>query len=445
MKQLITLLLMIACTGIVHAEDTNVIQAVQSDDNAAWESVFCETNQIPFYVNLYMRYGLYYEVMEAGTYDGKIYTSVFSDQRRLTGRVGLKLHTDMAGYDQSGTLPEANSGISVRRFRINTYGRGFFFSPITYGLEFGATDGKFYFNDGYLWFHDVKYVNSIKLGFFKAPMSLEALQSGSKTPMMEVAAPVAAFSAGYKLGLQLGGPSKNKRSTFYGGIFGDAADTASGDASTSYSRLIGRTTYLVSDGTDNDSPHLLHLGLSASHMYTSDGVQYRSRPESSQAPYMIDTGEISADQAFLYACEVAVQKGPVSFQSEFFQSFPQDDQDNDYQFWGTYLTAGLFLTGQSRHYNRSSGTFSGVKPHNSFSIKKRNWGAWELIGRYSYTDLTDGAIQGGIMNVISTGLNCYFSKNYQHRLMINGGWADIHDRPEDGNLLFIQTRLQLEF
>ena len=271
------------------AEETNIVNAIAKDEDAVWESVFNETNQIPFHVNLYMKEGLYYELVESSSYDGNFYTTFFSEKRRFTGRLGATMDLDLAFFDETGAMPKVDDGPYVRSFYVNTYGRGFFLSPLTYGLEFGVSDGSFFFNNGYLWFHEIPFIESFKFGFFKAPMSMESLQTSSGRQMMEVAAPVSAFAPAYKLGLQLGGPLKNRRATLYGGLFGDGADTESGDASQSYNRYIGRGTWLAKKRNEQDEA-LIHFGLSGSYMRTKDaGVRYRSRPENYQAPFLVDT------------------------------------------------------------------------------------------------------------------------------------------------------------
>lgn len=63
--------------------------------------------------------------MEASQYDGTVYTSIFSNKRRLTGRLGAKVFLDGALYDQDGMLPEADWEFCIRKIRLNTYGRAF--------------------------------------------------------------------------------------------------------------------------------------------------------------------------------------------------------------------------------------------------------------------------------------------------------------------------------
>jgi phosphate-selective porin OprO/OprP len=425
------------------AEETNIVNAIAKDEDAGWESVFNETNQIPFHINLYMQEGLYYELVETSTYDGAFYTTFFSEKRRFTGRLGARMDLDLAFYDETGAMPKIDDGPYIRRFYVNTYGRGFFLSPLTYGLEFGVSDGSFFFNNGYLWFHEIPYIESLKLGFFKAPMSLESLQTSSSLMMMERAAPVSAFAPAYKLGIQLGGPLKSRRATLYGGLFGDGADTESGDASQSYNRYIGRGTWLAKKRNEQDEA-LLHFGVSASYMRTKDaGVRYRSRPENYQAPFLVDTGDLYGSAAVGYGLETAWLNGPVSVQSEILGSFADDLTGADHHFWGAYVSTGWFLTGESRPYNRDRGVISKPKPNHKLSFKNGTWGAVEAVGRISYTDLTDGAVQGGEMGILSAGLNWYLTN--RHRIMMDAGYAEVDYGGAEGGLYIFQARLQLDF
>jgi phosphate-selective porin OprO/OprP len=295
-----------------------------------------------------------------------------------------------------------------------------------------------------VWWHEVPYVKSLKFGFFKAPMSMESLQKSSGIMMMERPAPVTALAPSYKLGTQLGGARKDKRATLYGGWFADGADTDSGDASQSSTRLIGRGTWLIRDASTEDS-RLLHFGMSGSHMLTTgEGVRYRARPESYLAPYLVDTGNLGGDSAVGYGLESAWVAGPLTIQAEGLGSFADDAANNDLHFFGAYISAGWFLTGESRPYNRELGTFSTIEPLQNFSFKGRSWGALEVAGRFSYTDLSDGPVHGGEMAIYSAGINCYLTK--RHRIMLDGGMADVSQRDTgNGTLYFLQTRLQLEF
>jgi phosphate-selective porin len=43
-------------------------------------------------------------------------------------------------------------------------------------------------------------------------------------------------------------------------------------------------------------------------------------------------------------------------------------------------------------------------------------GAWELAARWSSIDLTDGAVQGGVMDILSLGLSWWLTPNFDVNL-----------------------------
>ena len=47
------------------------------------------------------------------------------------------------------------------------------------------------------------------------------------------------------------------------------------------------------------------------------------------------------------------------------------------------------------------------------------------------------------MDIVSTGLNCYLTD--RNRIMLDCGYADIKDSATPGDLLYLQTRFQVEF
>jgi phosphate-selective porin OprO/OprP len=437
MLQLVPL---VACGAI----ETNVSTSARGDEHTSWDSIFVESNQIPFSINFYNDHGFYYELVSTREHDRMVISALFSEQTRLTGRLGVKLQVDVAAFKEEGALSSIENGIDLRRFRITSNGRSFLLSPLLYGVEFGLTGGKFYFNDGYLWFREVPYVGSLKAGLFKAPMSFEGLESSSVTTLMEVSSPISAFAPSYKFGLQLGDAVFDQRATVYGGWYADAEEADSADASSSYNRWIGRATWLPVDNSRWRSPHLLHLGISGAHMFANDdGMQFRSRPESYLAPYMVDTGKIRGDQGSVLGLESAWLKGPFSMKAELMHTTGENEQGDTFQLGGFYVSTSWVLTGESRAYNRDVGVFKGIIPHARMSFKNRTWGAWEWAARFSHIDLNDGTINGGMMDIVSTGLNCYLSK--RTRLMLNLGYADVKESANEGDLLFLQSRFQLRF
>jgi phosphate-selective porin OprO/OprP len=157
----------------------------------------------------------------------------------------------------------------------------------------------------------------------------------------------------------------------------------------------------------------------------------------------VDTGVIDGDRAIVGGAEAAWVKGPLSLQSELLISTGDDNLGNTFRFGGAYLSGSWVLTGESRLYDRKIGVFKGIDPSRNFSFRNRTWGAWQWAVRASHLDLTDGNIEGGVMNIVSTGLNCYLTK--RNRIMLDCGYADIKDSATPGDLLYLQTRFQVEF
>ncbi|HVM21783.1 MAG TPA: porin [Sphingomicrobium sp.] len=69
-------------------------------------------------------------------------------------------------------------------------------------------------------------------------------------------------------------------------------------------------------------------------------------------------------------------------------------------FWGGYLEAGYYLTGETRGYK--NGTWDRTKVLKPFS--KGGWGAVQLNGRVDYLNLADSALRNGFNNNFQTGV-----------------------------------------
>ncbi len=103
-----------------------------------------------------------------------------------------------------------------------------------------------------------------------------------------------------------------------------------------------------------------------------------------------------------------------------------DNRDaNNWQANGVYVQASYFLTGESRNYKTSVGSFGRVTPNNSFDPASGHWGAFEVAGRYSWLDLQDEGNNGGEEQNVTLGLNWYLYSNL--RLTANYVYADVKD------------------
>jgi phosphate-selective porin OprO/OprP len=231
------------------------------------------------------------------------------------------------------------------------------------------------------------------------------------------------------------------------GLFTGGVGQDTGDATKNYGRAISRITALpIYEVNPNhpDSAKLLHLGLSANILYSSSSsVRYRSRPESHLAPYVIDTGDMEADGALVAGSEVAWVNGPFSVQGEYLHSWVRENAGQDLDFSGLYGSVSWFLTGESRPYDRTKGAFGRVIPKQNFDFGHGGWGAWEVAGRYSYTDLNSGDIHGGNLSMLMTGVNWYLHSHLKWRF--DYGFGHVSGREPEGNINIFQTRVEIDF
>ena len=96
----------------------------------------------------------------------------------------------------------------------------------------------------FLWLDNVPLIQTVKIGHFKAPSTLDNMISSRDRTFMESATPVEAFSQGLKNGIQISDSIENQRATWAVGWFANGNSDDINDASKSISRLLYRATYL---------------------------------------------------------------------------------------------------------------------------------------------------------------------------------------------------------
>ncbi|MCJ7705238.1 MAG: OprO/OprP family phosphate-selective porin [Desulfobacterales bacterium] len=145
--------------------------------------------------------------------------------------------------------------------------------------------------------------------------------------------------------------------------------------------------------------------------------------------------------------ELAMVLGPFPLQGEYFHAFTGASEVGNPKFWGVYLQASYFLTGEHRTYDAANGIFPQIKPKQDFHPLKGKWGAWEVAARLSYIDLNGEDIKGGKERNFTAGVNWYLNSNI--RPIFNYIRAHVEDRAnppiDNGHASIIQTRLQFSF
>jgi phosphate-selective porin OprO/OprP len=127
----------------------------------------------------------------------------------------------------------------------------------------------------------------------------------------------------------------------------------------------------------------------------------------------------------------------------------------DVFFHGAYAYVSYFLTGEHIPYERKSGTIGRVVPFENFFLVERcqggtghGCGAWQVAFRYSYLDLTDADIAGGVGHAGTAALNWYWTPF--SKLQTNVIYGNIDDHAPvggqtGGDYWVLGARFAMEF
>jgi phosphate-selective porin OprO/OprP len=324
---------------------------------------------------------------------------------------------------QFGSLSEFDGG-EIRGFRIGAAGTLNFKRPWVYTI-FAAThafdkgfdserDDDFTFFDYRL---DIPLPagTTLSVGKQKEPISLERITSMTFLPMQERSAVADALLPSRNFGVVLSGTALGRRMTWAGGAFNDWIDHGE-SFDDNASQFVGRLTWLPFVSADEDN--LVHLGLGLRYTNAKEGLLAQTEPEFNNAPLFVETGLLDADDSVVYDLEASWRAGPFWLAGEYLTADVDSPALGDPSFDGYHVTASWALSGEMRSYNRRSGLFNQLRV--SRSVYEGGWGTWELGLRWSELDLTDGAVEGGEMQIASFGVNWWLSPifnvnfNYRH-------------------------------
>lgn len=374
----------------------------------------------------------------------------------FTGRIGGRIHADAVYVKAQSSLSDLirpqgdfnrrNDRALLRRTYV--YFRGTVYENFFYKLQWDFSEGVSGsevegFKDAYIGMRNIPYIGRITLGQMKEPFGLERLTSSNDITFIERALPNV-FAPGRSWGAAMRNNFFDRRVTAAAGAFRNS--TASGTMVSGNEWNLTTRVTAVPWFDVNDK--LAHLGVSYSLRIPESGdrerIRFRQRPELRTDDRFVNTGNFPVNLENRLGLEGAVVYGPLSIQGEFMQTWldrPERLSKTGY-LHGAYLYVSYFLTGESRRYSRSDGTFDSITPKKNFSPKDGTWGAWELAARYSYLDLNDKSVNitGGILNDVTLGINWYLNPNM--RLMFN--YVHSH-RNGVGHADGIQGRAQLSF
>lgn len=333
---------------------------------------------------------------------------------------------DSTIQQQVGDL-ETFDGGEIRGLRFGVVGAiKAFEKPWTYTI-FGATsafDKGFDTDDSkdFLWFDyrldiPVFDTNTLSIGKQKEPINLERTTSLIFLPFQERSAPADTFLPSRNLGLVMSGTQLDQRMSWATGIFNDWLDSG-GSRDDSSRQFVGRVTGIPF--TTADESNLLHFGFGYRYSDTREGAAASSTPEVEQAPDFLDTGFIGdTDNSQTFNYELSWRKSQNWLHAEYIDTRLEDTPYGDLGFSGYHIAYSRVLTGEMRSYNHRSGVFDNIQI--ARPVNHNGWGAWEAALRYSHTDLNDGPVEGGEMDIWTLALNWWLQPN----IMTSINWRHV--------------------
>jgi phosphate-selective porin len=367
--------------------------------------------------------------------NGITHYSFFEGSLRF--RLGMRFQADGTLVSESDEL-EKNFGpipssAEFRRFRVfaeGIYRKMYFRAEFDLAEDAGFKNFYLEGREGGLAVWGL-LLGKFRYGLFQEPFGLEQNVSSFDTSFVEFSLPSATFAPGSNLGAMVYDASANRRWNWAVGAF-SVGQTSADNQSKSTLSLTGRFGYrpIMRD----DGRHMLHVGLSLSTRSPSGSdVKYESRPEARFVDPLISTGAMPSNKNNLLGLEAAWKRAGWWFQGEWIRASVATTEGDRY-FGGLTFQVGWFPDGHSRPWDGLNAIWGRVRPKRRYrwgNPVQGSGGIWEVIGRFSTSDLTDREIDGGELWNATGGVNWYLGAtsklqfNWVHSRVEDSGYANI--------------------
>ena len=241
----------------------------------------------------------------------------------------------------------------------------------------------------------------IRVGHFKSNNSLEEITSLKHITFLERAAFTDAFDFDrhFGIGYITGGDNWSLEL----GAFKGNADTEEEDEGEVFA---ARATY----GNKFDNGTWI-LGASTRYRNSGDdgAIRYRQRAHLHQSARFLATDRIATEDLF-YGVESAIQIGSFHAASELgiTDAYEAGAGGRDARFYGGYIEAGFYLTGETQALDLKKGIWG--RPKIISPMDEGGFGAWQIAAKFDRIDLTADGVYGGEQNTYLIGLNWYLNR-----------------------------------
>ena len=380
-----------------------------------------------------------------------------------------------AGYianpddDPNGSLATRNLGFNSRVRRIRLGAEGTIPGGFGYKFEMDYANGSVGFGDAIITYAPSGKPYSFTIGNHETMNGLEQITSSRFTSFMERAAFDDAFVNTRRIGVSAGyvnaaGDMRINAGLFTGHSIDSTFDNDSwiAAARATYSPLMGANQLHFGVNFQHREFQSNNNGTTASssgQASTNQTARYRARPYTQTTDIrFVDSGNFAAKSDDIFGLEFggifkslhlaaegqylksnAYGDGDtLDFSENNLNRFPGDTvtalvPDGNPSFWGAYLEAGYFLTGETRGYK--TGAWDRTKVLKPFS--KGGWGAVQLNGRVDYLNLDTGKLKEAFNNDFQTGTSAA-STNYTRGGKQLGLLASVVWIPEDWMRFYLQ-------
>lgn len=278
---------------------------------------------------------------------------------------------------------------------------------------------------------------AFRFGYSKTPVSFEGNTATKADSFLELALPSQAIFESRRTGIDwmFERPQYIVNLGYYWG-----ADLLGDNDGTTYGGRIAWTPH-------KKEGDVIHLGVAASREdrdATTDGtgtyhpasVSISTPPEAGLTPVrLVSTGTLTADHADRAGLEALWIAGPWSLQGEAIrEDVSRTGTNPDFSARGFYAFGSWVVTGESRPY--SGGNVGNIKP-------KGEWGAFELLLRYSEIDLNDSPVQGGKEHDFTIGANWYLTSHFKVQANYIRAYSDKGNLSLDPTI--VELRAQIYF